>query len=83
MFLFSRFSPKCSKLIESIPDNCRKYFYFLCMDNSEIRNKIMNSSSVKVTKVPCILVIHTDGIISTYEADGALEIVKNIFFQDA
>ncbi len=79
MFLFSRFSPKSSQLIELIPDNCKKYFYFLCIDNSVVRRKIMNSSSVKVSKVPCIIVIHKDGVISTYEGDGAGEIVKTVF----
>lgn len=78
LFLWSRFSPKCADLINSIPDDCKKFFYYINIDNPGVRESIINSSSVKVTEVPCIIVVYTDGLISTYEGNSSIDIIKSI-----
>ncbi|MDD4930528.1 MAG: hypothetical protein PHG66_00035 [Candidatus Colwellbacteria bacterium] len=79
LFLWSRFSPKCAELINSIPPECKRFFYYLNIDNPDMRSSILNSSSIKVTEVPCIIVVHTDGIVSTYEGDASMEIIKSVY----
>lgn len=79
LFLWSRFSPKCAELINSIPPECKRFFYYINIDNPDVRDSILNSSSIKVTEVPCIIVVHTDGIVSTYEGDASMEIIKSVY----
>lgn len=79
LFLWSRFSPKCAELINSIPPECKRFFYYINIDNPDVRDSILKSSSIKVTEVPCIIVVHTDGIVSTYEGESSREIIKSIY----
>ena len=79
LFLWSKFSPKCSELIQSIPPECKRFFHFINIDSKSVRENILKSSSVSITKVPCVLVVHIDGLISTYEGESTIEIIKNIY----
>lgn len=79
LFLWSRFSPKCTELINSIPNECRRFFYCINIDNPDVRESILNSSSIKVTEVPCIIVVQLDGIVSLYEGDSSVEIIKSVY----
>lgn len=78
LFLWSKFSNKSIELINTIPPECKRFFHFINIDNPTIRKSILNSSSIKITNVPCIVVINTDGVISTYEGENSIEIIKSI-----
>ncbi len=79
LLLFSKFSPKSGEILKGIPDMCRKFFYYLCIDNKAIRDRILNSESIKVSQVPCIILITNNNIISTYEGDRSKEIIMMIY----
>lgn len=78
IFLYSKFSQKSDMLIKALPQDCRKFFYYICIDNKIIRDKIVNSSTIKITEVPCVLLIDINDTISTYEGDRSVEIIKII-----
>lgn len=79
LFLWSRFSQKSVSLINSIPNECKQFFYFINIDNPTVRENILNSSNVKVTEVPCIIIVQNDGEISTYEGDSSMDIIKSVY----
>lgn len=78
LFLWSKFSKKSIELINTIPPECKRFFHFINIDNPSIRKSILNSSSIKISNVPCIVVVNTDGVISTYEGENSIEIIKSI-----
>jgi len=78
LVLWSRYSPKCAEFINSIPNNCKRFFYPINIDNPEVRNSILNSSSIKVSEVPCVIVVGINGTVSTYEGDASNDIIKSI-----
>lgn len=78
IFLYSKFSEKSDMLIKALPQECRQFFYYICIDNKSIREKILNSTTMKITEVPCIIVIDVNDTISTYEGDRSIEIIKTI-----
>jgi hypothetical protein len=77
ILLYSVYSPKCKELITGITAY-KQYFYFLNIDNPEIREKILNSSDVQVTRVPCFLVVQQDNTVAKYEGDKVLPFIKMI-----
>ena len=79
LFLWSQFSQKSVSLINSMPNECKRFFYFINIDNPDIRESILNSSNVKVSQVPCIIVVQNDGVISTYEGDSSIDIIKSVY----
>jgi hypothetical protein len=78
LFLYSKFSQKSDMLINALPQECRKFFYYICIDNKSIREKIVNSTTIKISEVPCILLIDINDSISTYEGDRSVDIIKTI-----
>lgn len=79
ILLYSKFSQKSDILIKSIPTECRPFFYYICIDNKTIRKKIKESTTMKITEVPCIIVIDINDTISIYEGDKSVEIIKTIY----
>jgi len=79
LFLWSRFSPKCAELVNSIPPECKRFFYYINIDNPDVRDSILNSSSVKVSEVPCVIVVQTDGVVETYEGNASVDIIKSVY----
>ena len=50
----------------------------LCIDNEEIRKRIIENQQIQVTSVPCLLVIFPDGGIEKYDGPHAFEWVEDI-----
>jgi hypothetical protein len=50
----------------------------LCIDNEEVRNRIIQNKQINITSVPCILVIFPDGIIEKYEGLHTFKWVEEI-----
>lgn len=78
LFLWSSQSNYCKQLISSVPPEIRKYFYGVSVDNSGIRQSIMNSE-IKITQVPSVILLSKSGKITTYEGlDRCSEIFQFI-----
>ena len=50
----------------------------LCIDNKEIRDRIIQNKQINITSVPCILVIFSDGIIEKYEGVDCFKWIDEI-----
>lgn len=53
----------------------------LCIDNEEIRKRIIENKQIQVTSVPCLLLIFPDGGIEKYDGAHAFEWVEGIIRQ--
>ena len=74
--LYSKFSPKSIDLIKHIPVEMKRFFYFLNIDNALIRKKILNSTTVKIKEVPCVIIVDIKGEVSIYEGIKSVEIIQ-------
>ena len=41
----------------------------VCIDNEEVRKRILNNKQIGITSVPCLLLIYQDGGIEKYDGD--------------
>ena len=78
-FLYSKYSEKCNTLIKTFPNECKQYFYDLCIDNKVIRNMILKSDRVKITNVPCIIIIDIKDTVTIHDGINVIEIIKKIY----
>jgi hypothetical protein len=91
VLLYSKYSEFSKNIIKNIENSGfdfvnKKKLSTVCIDNDDIRNRILNSNNMDIKVVPCILVIHDDGIVEKYEGDDAFKwvdeiITKNIALQ--
>ena len=64
--LYSKFSNTSKNFLDLVNNNSIDYITPVCIDNKEIRNKII-SSSYQIQYVPCLLFIYASGSIEKYE----------------
>ena len=80
VLLYSNYSTSCSDLITQL----KKYpLYFshinlLCIDNEQLRKKILSSNLIKVTFVPCLLIVSNNGVTKQYENTQLFEFITEI-----
>lgn len=55
----------------------------LCIDNEEIRNRVLKNKQIEISTVPCLLVIFPDGGIEKYDGVHIFEWVEGIIRQFA
>jgi hypothetical protein len=51
---------------------------YICIDNKQIRNRIINSKNIKFNMVPCILLVYPNKKIEQYEGTDAFNLVNGI-----
>lgn len=73
---YSKKDPRSMRLFETIDIPWDKYFFSICVDKKDIRNILKNSKSVKISRVPCLLIINNNGDIVKYEDSEKKELVK-------
>lgn len=83
VLLYSKYSEFSKNIIKNIENSAfdfvnKKKLSTVCIDNDDIRNRILNSNNMDIKVVPCILVIHDDGIVEKYEGDDAFKWVDEI-----
>jgi len=72
VLLYSKYSRASDFLIDKIKKSgvdFRKYLSFqsICIDNKDVRNKILKNKQLEVTTVPCLLIILEDGGVQKYD----------------
>ena len=77
VLLYSINSPKCDQLRSLLKDEYLGFFKAINIDNKKIRNMLSNSSTLKITTVPCIIEIFPDGNLASYEGEKAFEWLTN------
>lgn len=80
ILLYSKFSPCCEKLFDllnSVPEFLQ-YFRIIpiCIDNKNIRDKIMQEREIMVNYVPTLLLMVGNGTIEKYEGEYVFEWIR-------
>ena len=78
--LFSKYSNACKKFLDTINNGkLNMNFNYLCIDNKDIRNRIVTSSEIDIKNVPCLLVINEQsGSIDKYEGQDSFIWINDI-----
>jgi hypothetical protein len=50
----------------------------ICVDNKIIRNRIINSKKIKITLVPCVMILKSDGLLLTYDGSNAFDWLQEV-----
>lgn len=91
VLLYSKYSQKSKKLMDIIKFSGIDFesefnLTTLCVDNEDVRQRILNSKSIEIKIVPCILIVYTDGGVEKYEgttaADWIEEKINSLFPQE-
>lgn len=85
VLLYSKFSTSCTQLISTIEHSIdfisATSLQFLCIDNDNIRKRILNNSDIEVSKVPCVLIVYSNGNVEKYDGGFAFQWVNAIIQQ--
>lgn len=81
LFLYSKYSPNCNYIYDTIKKMSIDFITPLCIDNKTIRERVKRSM-YNIKFVPCIMLIYQSGNIEKFEGEQALkwfnEVVVNI-----
>lgn len=81
VILFSKYSPVCKKFVEIIENaKLNINFNLLCIDNSNIRDRIKNSNDIDIKQVPCLLILSGKNI-DKYEGQDCFIWINDIIIQ--
>lgn len=88
VLLYSKYSSLSKTLMDMIQssgvDFVNKFaLQSLCIDNEEIRKRIIQNTQIHVTTVPCLLIIFPDGGIEKYDGTHIFEWVEGVIRQFA
>ena len=83
VLLYSKYSEFSKSIIKQIESSSfdfvnKKKLSTVCIDNDDIRNRILKSNDMDIKTVPCILIIHDDGVVEKYEGEDAFKWVEEI-----
>lgn len=84
VLVYSKFSQSCKQLISIIEQVQQNGLDFmsatglqtLCIDNDKVRKRILNNPDIDVQKVPCILVVYSNGNVEKYDGGFAFNWVS-------
>lgn len=48
----------------------------VCIDNEEVRERILKASKIDVSSVPCVLIVYRTGGVEKYEGQGAFQWIE-------
>ena len=81
ILLYSNFSRSCLRLLDTV-DELNQFIKLdlLCIDNKDVRKRIISSKTFEIKKVPCLLILN-DTTVEKYEGEKVFqwmsEIVEN------
>lgn len=82
IILYSKYSNNCKKLMDIVRNTIINFenteLSNICIDNKDIRKKILKSKTLLVKAVPCILILYPDGGVEKYEGGTAFRWVEEI-----
>ena len=72
----SKYSPNSKRITEKLrnaPVDITTMYKIqpVCIDNEDIRSRILSSTEIQISYVPCILIIYPNGGVEKYEGDSA------------
>ena len=83
VLIFSKFSQNCQKLFDVITRSGINFtaLHSLCIDNENIRQRVLKNKQLNITVVPSILSVFSNGNVETYEGVNAFNWVENIIMK--
>ena len=80
VLIYSKFSLNCQQLQSYITESGLDIpFTMICIDDKDMRKRIMDNKDFNIKYVPTILQINQmTGVVSQYEADKAFELISGI-----
>lgn len=83
VLMYSKYSATSKKLMDFIQSSGVDFTTILslqlvCIDNDEIRNRILQNDQIDITSVPCLLIIYPDGGIEKYDGPRIFEWTEEI-----
>ena len=83
VLLYSKYSNKSNQLLSAIgscPIDLASSIGLtsVCIDNKDVRNKIMKSKNISIITVPTILLIYHNGNIEKYEGKGSFDWIEEM-----
>lgn len=81
VLLYSKYSPMSKQLMtamESSPVNLTTTVGLnpVCIDNEEVRERILKANKIDVSSVPCVLIVYRTGGVEKYEGQGAFQWIE-------
>lgn len=81
VLLWSKYSPLSKQLIgalEASPINLTSTVGLnpVCIDNEDIRERIIKAKQIDISSVPCVLIVYPSGGVEKYEGSGAFEWIE-------
>ena len=83
ILLYSKYSRSCLRILDSVEQlngmmsSPTPIVQLVCIDGKEIRKQILNSKSIEIKKVPCLLVVD-DTTVEKYDGEKAFQWVSEI-----
>lgn len=85
VLIYSKFSQACRKffdMIEASP-SFKEQSNMLCIDNKDVRDRILKSDKLKITEVPSIIRIYQDnGYVEIFEGEKAFKLLSEYIAQE-
>ena len=83
VLFYSNYSQQCNAMMNSLktcPVNLQQLtgLTMVCIDNENIRKRIIRSSNIALTSVPTILLVYNDGNVEKYEGQSSFDWVTQV-----
>ena len=74
VLLYSKYSSNSKKIIDKLENSSIDLsksigLQLLCIDNEQLRKRILKSKQIKILSVPCLLILLPDGTVEKYEGE--------------
>jgi hypothetical protein len=82
--VYSKFSQASTKLIGMIDKNppLKQNTHLLCIDNEEVRKRVVKSQKLNIKHVPCIMRLHeSNGYVESFEGEKAFSLVNTYYIE--
>lgn len=84
ILIYSKFSQASSKLINLIEKNppLKENTHLLCIDNEEVRKRIVKSKKLNIKHVPCMMRLYEkNGYVESFEGEKAFSLVNTYYIE--
>ena len=82
VLLYSKYSPNSKKMIDILKnsdvDLRALSIQKICIDNENIRKRIIYSDSIEIKSVPAILVLYPDGGVEKFDGAHSFQFIQNV-----
>ena len=83
IILYSKYSQNSKRILDSLRSvniDWEKLInlQLICIDNENIRKRILASKDIQIKTVPCILILYSDGVVEKFDGPNSFEWVENI-----